>query len=210
MTQPTRRNSASGPTPAQTPPKQRSTVNSSKGVLKLSFPSSPKSVVPAPKPVLSEAPEPAIEAGDEQVAKRDQPKRPKQDRRTLKDQYRTKILNNLAEALGVGRTDELPAIFLTKRIMPMKIGILEDLMTRYPEAKSRRAVKKALRSIVRSIAYSNAILEEERRYDLDLNPVFDPAGDITEQNRQNARANIKYVLQRIWDRKKLAATATDQ
>ncbi|WP_298967068.1 ProQ/FINO family protein [uncultured Roseibium sp.] len=107
----------------------------------------------------------------------------------------------MTESLGISKIENLPKIFLAKRVWPMKIGVADDLLARYPNAQDRKIVKKALSALVKTLTYSNAVIEEDRRYDLDLNPVYDKTGEITDQSRADAQNNIKCALDKIRKRK---------
>jgi len=189
---------------AALPAKAQSSVNAAKKTLKL-FGSGPAKSDPAaaePETESSNTPETAMLSGGKEPKNETSPGGKKiPDRRVLKPGFKTKILNQLTEALGITQTADLPKIFLAERVSPMKIGIADDLLARYPNAQDRKAVKKALGVLVRSLTYSNAVIEEDRRYDLDLNPVYDETGEITEKSRADAQNNIKSTLAKIRKRK---------
>ena len=160
---------------AEVPAKAPSSVNSAKKTLRLfaSRPANSCAAVSEPKTESSHTPEMTIPAaGQEPQETASTRRKKKQDRRVLKPEFRTKILNLLTETLGIRKSEDLPKIFLAERVMPMKIGIADDLLARYPNSQDRKAIKKALGFLVRSFTYSNAVIEEDRRYDLDLNPVY--------------------------------------
>ncbi|MCK7616025.1 ProQ/FINO family protein [Roseibium sediminicola] len=185
---------------AALPAKVQSSVNSAKKTLRL-FGSGPAKSDPAaaePETESSSTPETAMLSGGNEPQDATPTRRKKiRDRRVLKPGFKTKVLNQLTEALGISKTVDLPKIFLAERVSPMKIGIADDLLARYPNARDRKVVKKALGVLVRSLTYSNAVIEEDRRYDLDLNPVYDATGEITEKSRADAQNNIKSALAKI-------------
>lgn len=183
----------------------QSKVNSEKKTLTLfvAAPQKSHAATVVPEAESAHKPEnPKPSAGKEALNQPSIPSKKFQDRRSLKPEFRTKVLNQLTEALGIRQTADLPKIFLSERVYPMKIGIADDLIARYPNAQDRKAVKKALGFLVRSLTYSNAVIEEQRRYDLDLNPVFDETGVITDQCRADALKNIKSIVAKIKKRNK--------
>jgi hypothetical protein len=193
---------------ATLPAKAPSSVNSAKKTLRLFAPGPENSDVAGcePKAESSEKPDKTVRSEDEvpKIAATTRSNK-KHDRRVMKPGFRAKILSQLSEALGVSRTEDLPKIFLAERVVPMKIGIADDLLARYPNAQDRKIVKKALGFLVRSLNYSNAVIEEERRFDLDLNPVYDEAGEITDQSRLDAQNNIKNALAKLKKKRSIPA-----
>ncbi|MEO1109889.1 MAG: ProQ/FINO family protein [Pseudomonadota bacterium] len=189
---------------AHIPAKARSSVNAAKKTLRI-FGSAPGDSGADTRELEAgdfKTPEKTpLSEGKEQLEPVSARGKQKQDRRVLRPEFKTKFLNQLSEALGIRQTADLPKIFLAERVMPMKIGIANDLIARYPNAQDHKTVKKTLGFLVRSFTYSNAVIEEERRYDLDLNPIFDETGEITDQSRIDAQHNIKNGLAKIKKRR---------
>lgn len=178
---------------ALVPAKAQPSVNAAKKTLRI-FPREPeKSDPPAVQSKVENSN--TVEKVASTLEKR------KQDRRVLKPEFKNRFLTQLSEALGIKQTADLPKIFLAERVLPMKIGIANDLLARYPNAQDHKTVKKALSFLARSFTYSNAVIEEERRYDLDLNPIHDETGEITDQSRIDAQNNIKNGLAKIKKRR---------
>lgn len=109
---------------------------------------------------------------------------------TLPPHPRKRFVAGLLEALGLpeGAEDQLPAIFQVNNIKPLKIGIHEDLISRFgvDPTEANRRLKRWFRMFVGHYAYQLAVLNNTHRYDLDGNPV-EP---ITEDARQYAHRRI--------------------
>ena len=123
-------------------------------------------------------------------------------RRILLPHARRKVFGHLLVAAGVDREDELPAFFTAERPMPGKVGIRRDFMERYniggKDSKRKQALSAAVAYFFNSLAYFDAVIAEQHRCDLDLNPV-EPVSD---DDRQYARTRRSAILETIRERRK--------
>ena len=102
---------------------------------------------------------------------------------TLKEPFRERMTKQLAEILGAA----VPVVFAdTDRIYVLKIGIREDLLTRYPAADPDR-LSRWLGEWTGKRTYLSAIKRHAHRIDLDGNE----AGRISHDARKRANWRLK-------------------
>ncbi len=163
--------------------------------------------VPAPKvsaPPVSNVAEPVAknvnrESVSDSAADHDRKpaKKTFRDYRTMRGDLKDRILTNMVNALALDETGQLPVFFRQDRIMPAKIGLFHDLIQRFPNFNDRKALKAALVPFFRDLAYIRSIIEEEQRFDLDLNPVEGELGEITQSHKEDARKELDFKLKNI-------------
>ena len=115
----------------------------------------------------------------------------------LHDADHQRLLNQLIGALKLpeGAIDQVPKIFQSAQLRPLKIGIAHDLHERFSleSGKARKNLGYILGvGLSSKLPYQRAILEHDLRYDLDGNA----AGEVSKEDKEYARKRIKG----IWDK----------
>jgi sRNA-binding protein len=113
-----------------------------------------------------------------------EPKKPEIGKLSAK--YYDRLMAHLSEVIGPEAA--IPAVFLNRRPRVLKIGILEDLQTRFPAADPK-ALKDWVARWTRCHQYHEAVAYRNHRHDLDGNDV----SDILEAHRTRAKAVLEIV-----------------
>ena len=180
-------------------------------------PQPPKAQAEADKDVEDDRPQDIADHAEPEHAKYDtQPGQPTQNQLTTR-QLRTKyrrwflsekdrhlVLTKLLVAANVTSERELPAFFKVSYPMPAMIGIDEAFRQRYrldgDDPAREQALNDALRYYCRRMAYISALIHEQDRHDLDLNPV-EP---LTDEDRASARMSYDGFFEKLKEHKRKA------
>ncbi|MCV6546748.1 MAG: ProQ/FinO family protein [Cohaesibacter sp.] len=116
----------------------------------------------------------------------------------LPDRRKAWFLENLALALGLdaGDSSQLPKIFLSDQILPMKLGIHLDLFAHFgiQDDEQGKKIRSVLyQGLCRQLSYQRTIRDGTHRHDLDGNTVE----EISDEYKKDADNQVKRIHQMI-------------